>query len=783
MRVWDTVTGGAFSPALEVAEIVKSNLSPGPVNVNALWTFHQGKHVVLWDLGQRRPVAVVDHGEEVHTSLLIERGQSLMTVGGKTVRLWQTTTRQPFASRWFSCQPLSPPLRHDEEVRQALVLGSVVYAAGGSEVRAWAAPNWTPLPALAAGGPVLFVGGVTNGLLVLTRSAVQLWAPHQASPGQAGQKLAEAALPRPPKSWRWARNGLLVLTDEGGEVHRVVVNSGWGVQASVRLAPLAPDYYVSDAGFSADGARVLTRGTDGAVQLWDTVAGKPLEAMLQHDTPVTDARFTPDGRHLVTRSLREVRLWESAGGRLVWKSELPVPAWSRRQIIALPSPAFSPDGRFCYFAGEKDKLVSGQESLRVEIEGGAVKMLVPEPPRETEGATGVLEVAAGAARFLFTRSTSSLQQSKTELLVWDLATARPAGPALTFPEHVLARLSPDGALLAVAVTGQQLKERGQYFEVRVWEVARGRPLTPSLAVTDLQAMEFTPDGTCLLTRTKSEARLWEARTGDPISPPLPVRGALAGHRFGAGGRLLMLQTDREAAVFDVSPETTTEELVRAARLRAGRMIDDSGGLTLLPGEELAAMSRAPRAGPGLAAHWRDVYDRDRQQAADGKWKAEGKELVQETLDEEALLLFGDAQWTDYDLELEATPTRGAGEVSAVVRAAGRTDFTVVLLGGWNNTRHGVLPLAGGQFLPTVATPGKTVLNQWYRLKVEVRGRTCRLFLDGKLLATHKEVPSPGGQVGMRTVKTAARFRNIKVTDPAGKVLFEGLPPLSAARDK
>jgi hypothetical protein len=150
---------------------------------------------------------------------------------------------------------------------------------------------------------------------------------------------------------------------------------------------------------------------------------------------------------------------------------------------------------------------------------------------------------------------------------------------------------------------------------------------------------------------------------------------------------------------------------------------------------------------------------------------------QEAMIDEALWLFGNSKWTDYDFELEAMSTQGAGEVNAVVRASGISDFTLAVLGGWHNSYHAVLPMTGGRFLANATTPGKTVLNQWSRLKVEVRGKTCRLFLDGKLLATHGQLPSPAGQVGLRTVGTAARFRNLKLTDPAGKVLFEGLPPL------
>jgi WD40 repeat protein len=176
------------------------------------------------------------------------------------------------------------------------------------------------------------------------------------------------------------------------------------------------------------------------------------------------------------------------------------------------------------------------------------------------------------------------------------------------------------------------------------------------------------------------------------------------------------------------------------------------------------------------ALWEDIARLRARGERPGSWKVAGQVLHQEATIDEALWLFGDPKWTDYDFELEVTPTKGTGEVNAVVRAAGIGDFTAAILGGWNNTHHGILPMAGGQWSAWVNGPGKTVLNQWHKVKVEVRGRTCRLFLDGQLIATHANVPSLNGQVGVRTVGTEASFRNLKVTDPSGKVLFEGLPP-------
>ena len=46
-----------------------------------------------------------------------------------------------------------------------------------------------------------------------------------------------------------------------------------------------------------------------------------------------------------------------------------------------------------------------------------------------------------------------------------------------------------------------------------------------------------------------------------------------------------------------------------------------------------------------------------------------------------------------------------------------------------------------------------------------------------MLFQHTDPRFSDGRLQLRTWSTTARFRNIKVTDPAGKVLFEGMPDL------
>jgi hypothetical protein len=163
------------------------------------------------------------------------------------------------------------------------------------------------------------------------------------------------------------------------------------------------------------------------------------------------------------------------------------------------------------------------------------------------------------------------------------------------------------------------------------------------------------------------------------------------------------------------------------------------------------------------------------------WRIEGKEVVQESELGDYILLFGDPKWTDYDVQVEARPTRGSGEVNVVVRAASLYDLTVAILGGWNNTRHGIMPMVVSGWRPTATAPGKTTFDRWQKIKVEVRGRTCRLFVDGSPVVAAGDIPQAAGQAGLRTFNSAGRFRNIKVTDPQGKVLFEGLPRLAGGK--
>ena len=65
--------------------------------------------------------------------------------------------------------------------------------------------------------------------------------------------------------------------------------------------------------FSPDGSRLASGYTNGAVELWSVARQKPVGTLALHDTAVTDLRFMPDQRGLITCSVDgDVALWRES---------------------------------------------------------------------------------------------------------------------------------------------------------------------------------------------------------------------------------------------------------------------------------------------------------------------------------------------------------------------------------------------------------------------------------------------------------------------------------------
>jgi alpha-N-arabinofuranosidase len=97
--------------------------------------------------------------------------------------------------------------------------------------------------------------------------------------------------------------------------------------------------------------------------------------------------------------------------------------------------------------------------------------------------------------------------------------------------------------------------------------------------------------------------------------------------------------------------------------------------------------------------------------------------------------FGNTDWNDVTVTLKARKIKGAEGflVSAGYADGRRVQFNI---GGWNNTQHAVQvadAIVGG------AARGKIEEGRWYDIKLEVKDRQVRCYLDGQLI---KEVLLP-----------------------------------------
>jgi WD40 repeat protein len=86
---------------------------------------------------------------------------------------------------------------------------------------------------------------------------------------------------------------------------------------------------VNSARFSPDGRRVVTASEDCTAGVWDAQTGLALGSQLRHEGMVISARFSPDGWWVVTASGdHTARLWEVTTSE---RREIPVLGELRRR--------------------------------------------------------------------------------------------------------------------------------------------------------------------------------------------------------------------------------------------------------------------------------------------------------------------------------------------------------------------------------------------------------------------------------------------------------------------
>ena len=286
------------------------------------------------------------------------------------------------------------------------------------------------------------------------------------------------------------------------------------------------------AGTNRAGTAAGDRPRSGVARLWDAATGAPLTPWLKHPSLIFTARFSPDGRILLTASWKEsIRLWNVETGQ----------AWEvfpefRGDVRAV---AFSPDTRWV--------LASDDKTVHV-WDVGTGQLVASTPPHS--------DIAMSAQ---FTPDGSRIFTSYLDgcLHLFEAGTGRD----LTWWRFLLGaekvrrlRDTPAGRLrepfghdlhwercVEFSPDGQKVVSAAEEGLVKLWSVPARQPLSEWLIhEREVARTAFSPDGRRLLTcSSDGAARVWDVREGGGLPVALRVERALDRAQFSPDGRRVL----------------------------------------------------------------------------------------------------------------------------------------------------------------------------------------------------------------------------------------------------
>jgi WD40 repeat protein len=281
-RIWDARTtpellplGRYLRPAKTLDLTAKFAVTASPDGTARIWELRTGRSRTL------------RHAGPVNDAVFSRNGRLVVTASSdRTARVWTTSGSS------------QQTLRHPAGVTTATFSPDsrlVASAAADGRVRVWSVDSGQQITTLTGGSR-------------LDRIAF--------SP--SGKRLAAAARDRAVRLWG---------------------TGGWKLERTFR----GHRGRIVSLSFSHDDRLLLTGSADATARLWNVASGRV--TLLQHRDDVTSARFSPDDRLVATASFdQDVRLWNARSGALV----RPV---MRAHYGHVSDARFSDDGRWLVSAG------------------------------------------------------------------------------------------------------------------------------------------------------------------------------------------------------------------------------------------------------------------------------------------------------------------------------------------------------------------------------------------------------------------------------------------------
>ena len=152
-------------------------------------------------------------------------------------------------------------------------------------------------------------------------------------------------------------------------------------------------------------------------------------------------------------------------------------------------------------------------------------------------------------------------------------------------------------------------------------------------------------------------------------------------------------------------------------------------------------------------------------------------ISQFTYDPSATLLIGDTTWTDYELTF-STRNFDYGGITAIVRAADSENYSVCIFR--NNFTMDFLTFCDSDTIyRRLNIPCRFEYFNWHDIRVRCSGDSITVWCNEEEITKLNNISGEltYGMVGLQTMEAAAKFRNIRVEDPDGEILFSGVPEL------
>jgi WD40 repeat protein len=297
--------------------------------------------VTLWDVATGQPtLALPGHQGWVLSVLFARDGKSLASLGGKEIRIWETTT-------WTEIGCLARPGPDTPLAALSRDGQGLIYEKEGEALRFLALPSRKPRPRFRPGDfDFWLIPWAPDGKTVAVVHKDSTLSLYDADAGRLVRGIEAKSMPLASsvvfapdgKHLAWVNSDMTLAvadTASGAMVHQL----GKGYPKDSKGSLIAKG--VHQVAFSGDGKTLAAGGEyDNTIRLWNLAEGKPLREFVGHAGPVGSLVFAPDGLSLASSGTweREIRLWDAATGK------------ERRRLQGhderTTSLALSPDGKF-----------------------------------------------------------------------------------------------------------------------------------------------------------------------------------------------------------------------------------------------------------------------------------------------------------------------------------------------------------------------------------------------------------------------------------------------------